>query len=143
MVEVIFRPAGVEMDDEGFGRAQTLSVLALTMPAMALEGVLTTKLLALDEHSLDYGQLLAMARAVREQVDWPVLARRTVRSPYARRFFTLMRVLGIADIPDSELIAARRGVPALAPDGPVRVAPARSWRSEETDTEVAGEPRGG
>jgi hypothetical protein len=57
---------------------------------------LTTKLMALDEHSLDYGSLLGIVRACREQVDWVQLRRRTSASPYARAFFALTDELGIS-----------------------------------------------
>ncbi len=96
MVDVIFHPAGLEITDEVLARAQTLSVMAIATPVMALEDMLATKLLSLDEHSLDYRSLLAIARALREQIDWEALAARTGESPFARAFFTLVRELGIA-----------------------------------------------
>jgi hypothetical protein len=63
---------------------------------MALEDVLATKLHALDEHSLDYTSLLAIARSLREQIDWRSLRERTRDSPYAKALFTLVEELGIA-----------------------------------------------
>jgi hypothetical protein len=63
---------------------------------MALEDVLVTKLCALDEHSLDYSQLVGIARATREQIDFRSLAARTAHTPYASAFFALVRELGIA-----------------------------------------------
>jgi hypothetical protein len=53
---------------------------------------------ALDEHCLDYGALIAIARALREQIDWPSLRARTAISPYAVGFFALAESLGIAAI---------------------------------------------
>lgn len=96
MIDLIFRPSGLEMNDEVFARADPLSVLAVETPVMALEDVLTTKLHALGEHSLDYTTLLAIARSVREQIDWQQLRTRTCDSPYAQPFFTLVEALGIA-----------------------------------------------
>ena len=40
--------------------------------------------------------LVAMARSLREQIDFESLRRRTEDSPYARAFFTLVEALGIA-----------------------------------------------
>lgn len=54
-----------------------------------------TKLHALDEHPLDYTSLLRIARAVREQVDWPARRERCTRRPYALPFFTLVEALAI------------------------------------------------
>lgn len=96
MVDIIFRPAGMEMTDAVFARAERIAVLAVETPVMALEDVLTTKLMALDEHCLDYGSLIGIARACREQIDWPQLCRRTAESPYARGFFALTEELGIS-----------------------------------------------
>lgn len=96
MIDVIFRPCGLEITDEVFERADTIPVLAIEMPVMALEDMLATRLLSLDEHSLDYRGPLAIARALREQIDWAALQARTGDSPFAKAFFTLARELGIA-----------------------------------------------
>jgi hypothetical protein len=96
MIDLIFCPAGLEMTDEVFERAQWMPVLSVQTQVMALEDVLTTKLHALDEHSLDYTQLLGIARALREQIDWRELRLRCGHSPYAQAFLTLVTELGIA-----------------------------------------------
>jgi Uncharacterised nucleotidyltransferase len=96
LVDVIFEPSGVEITDEVMERADTISVMAMGTPVMALEDVLVTMLMALDEHSLDYTRLLAIARSLREQIDFPRLRSRTSDSPYARAFFTLVQEVGLA-----------------------------------------------
>lgn len=97
MVDVIFRPKGLEMTDEVIERADELDVLAIRMPVMALEDMLTTKLLSLDEHSLSYTSLIQIARALREQIDWASLRERTSTSPYAKPFFVLAEELGLVE----------------------------------------------
>jgi hypothetical protein len=57
--------------------------------------MLVTMLYAMDEHSLDYGALVAIARSLREQIDWPELRRRGSGTPFAKAFFTLVEELGI------------------------------------------------
>jgi hypothetical protein len=52
--------------------------------------------MAIDEHNLDYGQLLQIARALREQIDWPALRERTSSHPYAKAFLVLAEELGVA-----------------------------------------------
>ena len=111
MVDVIFHPAGLEVTDEVFARAQEISVLAIATPVIALEDMLATKLMSLNEHSLDYRGLLTIARALREQIDWDGLYARTDDSPFAKAFFTLVRELGIAPAAGSEW-AARSQEPA-------------------------------
>lgn len=96
LIDLIFAPAGLEVTDEVLERADTISVLAVATPVIAIEDMLATKLNALCEHALDYGSLLGIARALREQIDWDELWRRTEHSPYARAFFTLVEGLGIA-----------------------------------------------
>jgi hypothetical protein len=100
LVDVIFDPAGVPMSDEVIARADMLAVMAVLTPVMALEDVLVTMLWALDEHVLDYSQLVAIARSLREQVVWPRLWARTSGSPYARAFRTLVEELAIAPAPE-------------------------------------------
>jgi hypothetical protein len=95
LVDIIFAPVGIPIDDEAFARADELEVEAVGMLVMSLEHVLATKLLALDEQNLDYKSLLQIARPVREQVDWDEVRERTGSSPYAAAFFRLVEALGI------------------------------------------------
>ena len=94
-VDVIFHPSGLEVTPEVLARADHLAVEAVTMPVLPLDDVLVTQLLSLDEHYLHYGDLIEAARAVREQVDWESVRRRTAHSPFARAFFTLVEGLGV------------------------------------------------
>ena len=96
LIDLIFRPSGLELTDEVFERADELAVMALGTPVMALEDALVTMLYALDEHTLDYSRLLSIARALREQIDWPSLRVRASGSPYAKAFLTLVEELGVA-----------------------------------------------
>jgi len=93
---VIFEPIGLELSDEVMARGEELSFGGMRIRAMALEDILTTKLIAIDEHNLDYSQLLQIARALREQIDWRTLWERTSSHPYAKAFLVLAEELGIA-----------------------------------------------
>ena len=72
-----------------------MSVLGMEMRVMALEDVLVTKLMALDEHALRYESLLAISRALRERIDWDDVRSRTQESTWARAFFVMLEGLGI------------------------------------------------
>jgi predicted nucleotidyltransferase len=96
LIDLIFRPRGLEVTDDVLDRGEHLHVLGITIPVMSIEDVLATKLLALHEHELDFTGLVRIARAVREQIDWRYLRERTRGSPYATAFFVLCEELGIA-----------------------------------------------
>jgi hypothetical protein len=106
LIDLIFEPRGLPMTDEVIARGEPMEVLALPIRVMALEDVIATKLLSLSEHYLDYAGLLAMTRALREQIDWDAVRERTSESPYAKAFFTMVEELDIAP---------RAGEPASAP----------------------------
>jgi predicted nucleotidyltransferase len=99
LVDLIFAPKGLSIDDAAFERAEDVSVFGLELRAMSLEDVLVTKLRALHEHYLDYDPLLQMARTVRERIDWGRVRAATEDSPYARAFFTLVEGLGLVEAP--------------------------------------------
>ena len=77
LVDLIFGPKGLPMTDEVIARGEELAVLGMEIRVMALEDVLTTKLMALTEHALRYEGLLRIARALREQVEWDAVRART------------------------------------------------------------------
>ena len=95
LVDLIYCPKGLPMDDDVIARGEELSVLGMEIRVMALEDVMATKLMALTEHSLRYEGLLQIARALREQIDWMAVRDRTRSSPFARAFFTLLEGLEI------------------------------------------------
>lgn len=97
-VDIIFEPLDLPIDDEVLARGKNLNVIAMTIPVMALEDILYSKLLALSEHDTDYTSLIGLARAVREQVDWEIVRARTEdKSPFARAFFVMLEGLDILE----------------------------------------------
>jgi hypothetical protein len=101
LVDLIFRPTIGPIDDEMLGRGEEREVEAVRMRLMALEDIVVTKLLALSETDLDYGGVLQIARALREQIDWDEVRERTSESPYARGFFALAAELDIVPRPSA------------------------------------------
>jgi len=95
LVDLIYCPKGLPMDDGVIARGEELSVLGMEIRVMALEDVMATKLMSLTEHSLRYEGLLQIARALREQIDWAAVRARTEQSPFARAFFVLLEGLEI------------------------------------------------
>ena len=108
-VDLLFAPADQPVTDAVLSRSDELIVLAVPMRVASATDVVTTKLLALNEHSVDYEQLLQIARALREQIHWPAVRKLTQHWPYAAAFFTLVERLGI--ISDNELAGPEAGEP--------------------------------
>jgi Uncharacterised nucleotidyltransferase len=96
-IDLIFQTAAGDVTDEHFERADEFEVYAVPMLVQAPEDLLVTKLLALDEMSLDLKSCLQIARALREQIDWEEVRERTSESPYAKAFFTLVEALEIVE----------------------------------------------
>jgi hypothetical protein len=76
-----------------------LSVESVPLPVLDLDDVVVSKLAALDEHALDLAGPLLIARALREQIDWGEVRRRTAGSPYAHGFLAMLEARGVVDPP--------------------------------------------
>jgi hypothetical protein len=95
LVDLIFGPRGIPDVGEVLARSELLPVAALDLPVVHIDDVMVMKLHAFDEHACDFAGILAIVRAVREQIDWDDVRARTEESPFARAFFTLVEGLGI------------------------------------------------
>jgi hypothetical protein len=95
LVDLIFSPKGLPVDDAMIERGDEMAVLSMQMRVMAIEDVLVTKLMAIDEHHIRFESLLPIARALREQIDWGHVRAATAESPFAQAFFVLIEGLGI------------------------------------------------
>jgi len=113
LIDIIFRPAGGPLTLEAIEEAPVLEVMAMRLRVMTPEDVMTSKLLALREQEPDFHDVLELARAIREQIDWEALRARTEGSPFAKAFFTLIEELGIVPLNGSapELVDSRADAP--------------------------------
>jgi Uncharacterised nucleotidyltransferase len=98
MVDLIFRPTAMPVTTEILDRAEPIEVDSVEMPVLAATDLITSKLLAMDEHYCDLGQMFPVARALREQVDWPAVAERTRDNAFARAFLQVARDLDVVPI---------------------------------------------
>lgn len=101
LVDLIFRPAGGPITDDHFARAAWLEVGAQSLLVASIDDVLVTKLRALTEQEPNFQAVIELARALREQIDWPFVRSQSDSSPFARAFFTLVEGLGIVEREDS------------------------------------------
>ncbi|MEA2242777.1 MAG: hypothetical protein QOD24_2333 [Solirubrobacteraceae bacterium] len=104
IVDLIFSPAGLTVDDAVMERGDEIEVNGMTFRVMAVDDVMTTKLFAFKEHYLDYEDTLEMARVLREQIDWDALRERCSDYAYARPFFTLAEELGLVEKPGGGVV---------------------------------------
>jgi len=106
LVDLVFDPTGVDAA-EALAAAPECNVNAMPMQVMRPEDVLVSKLAASTEHALRFEPLLEHARALREQVDWDEVTRRTEGSPFARAFLVLLDGLGVVPGAGREAVDAR------------------------------------
>ena len=95
LVDLIFCPAGLDVDDELIERGEEREVEAMTMRVLSAEDLLVSKLMAMTEHSINYRSCLEIARALREQIDFGDVRKRTAGSPFGRAFFVIAEGLEI------------------------------------------------
>jgi hypothetical protein len=94
-VDVLWRTCGTPVEMDLIDRAETLPVLSVEMPVLEGTDIVVTKLLALEEHYCDFGRLLPVARAMREQVDWERVRRDVAGNDFAVVFLVLLERLAV------------------------------------------------
>jgi hypothetical protein len=138
LVDLIFGPRGIPDVGAVLERAEIVAVAALDLPVVHLDDVMVMKLHAFDEHACDYTGILAIARAVREQVDWEDVRSRTAGSPFARAFFTMaegLAIVGDGPAPRHPTQGARIRVEGHPGD---HGAPSERWQAPGRATASAG-----
>jgi hypothetical protein len=95
LVDLIHRPSERVVDDAMLARCDEIPVGSVRMPVLPATDLLINKLLAFAEHYCDFAAVLPLARALREQIDWPAVQAETGASPYAEAFLLLCERLGL------------------------------------------------
>lgn len=98
LVDVLFRMVGEPITREMLERSDELEVRAVRMPVLDATDIVSAKMRVLGEHYCDFTRMLAMVRALREQVDWHRVRRETADTPYGRSFLHLVQELGISPV---------------------------------------------
>jgi hypothetical protein len=99
MVDVIHRDAGDVATRDVVVDADEIEVLSVQMPVLSATELLVQKMTAMNEHACDFGRLLPVARALREQVDWNRVRKETQDNDYAVAFLYLGERLGVVPGP--------------------------------------------
>jgi len=95
VIDVLHQLNGNPVNADDIAAAEVLDALAIRMRVLSPTRVITEKLNALNEHHCDFGALLPVVRAVREQVDWDRLRADTSQNDFAVAFLVLTDRLGI------------------------------------------------
>lgn len=93
-VDVIHRTNGAEVE-EVLARVSERPVLSVRMPVISPTDLVTEKLLSLAEHYCNVTDVLPPLRALREQVDWDEVVKRTDGHPFAEAVLFLLDRLNI------------------------------------------------
>ncbi|MFI9383428.1 nucleotidyltransferase [Kutzneria sp. NPDC052558] len=97
LIDLLFRPNNLPVTDEVLARAERMRVGPAVMPVATATDLVVDKLLVFSPHRCDFTEVLPIARALREQVDWREVRERTVASPYAEAFLLLLNRLDIEE----------------------------------------------
>ena len=95
MVDLIHRHSGGPAQRSTVEDADLLEVLSVEMPVLSATEVVVQKMLALDEHYCDFGAMLPVVRALREQVDVDRVRAETQGSPFAEALLFLLERLEV------------------------------------------------
>lgn len=96
-IDLIFELARRPVSTELLARAGVKAVDSVWMPVLSPTDLMDSRLAALCEHYCDYGDLLPMARMLREQIDWDRLERDHRASPLSDAFLYLLDRLRVID----------------------------------------------
>ncbi|MDH6287139.1 hypothetical protein [Rhodococcus opacus] len=92
----LLHPASTTGTGEGLlERAETMRIGQIWAPVLSGTDLMIDKLRRLGSHRCDFVPMLPVARALREQVDWPTVAGATADLPCARAFLGLLDDLAV------------------------------------------------
>jgi hypothetical protein len=95
LVDVLHRLGGIPVTQSLLDTAREHEVLGIRIPVLPATPIMIAKLQSLTEHYCDFGALLPVVRAVREQLDWAEIRKATQHNPFAEAFLLLIERLGI------------------------------------------------
>lgn len=111
-VDLIYRLNG-RPAEQFLDTADEMEVGSVRMAVLSGTALVTSRLRALTEHNCDFGAILPMVRALREQVDWAAVRSDSDGSPYAEAFLVLAENLDLIPVVvptgDGSRPRARRG----------------------------------
>jgi hypothetical protein len=96
LVDVLHRMSGDPVEAGLVESAVEVELLGIRLPVLPPTSVMVAKLRSLTEHYCDFGPLLPVIRAVREQLDWAAVRQVGEENPFAEALLLVLDRLGIA-----------------------------------------------
>jgi hypothetical protein len=97
VVDIIFRDSGEPATRQVVQDASEIEVISVLMPVLSATELMVQKINAMDEHYCDYGRMLPVGRALREQVDWPRVRKETEHNDFGAAYLFLLERLHVID----------------------------------------------
>jgi hypothetical protein len=94
-VDIIFRDSGAPAQRAAVEDADEMEVLSVAMPVLSATTLMAQKMNAMDEHYCDFGVMIPVARALREQVDWDRVRAETADNDFAAALIFLLERLRV------------------------------------------------
>jgi hypothetical protein len=95
LVDLIHNPVDRPVTDETLAGTDVMNVGAVWLPVLSGTELMIHRLLTFTEHYCDFAGAIAVARSIREQIDWPVVRDETRHSAFARAFLQLLESLDV------------------------------------------------
>jgi hypothetical protein len=95
LVDLIHRPVDRTVTDETLADTDVLSIGAIAVPVLSATELMVHRVLTFTEHECCYGGAIALARSIREQIDWDRVRSETKESPFAQAFLFLLESLDV------------------------------------------------
>jgi hypothetical protein len=95
LVDLIHNPVDRPVTDDTLADTDVLNVGAVWLPVLSGTELMIHRMLTFTEHYCDFAGAIAIARSIREQIDWPQVAAETKHSPFARAFLQLLEALEV------------------------------------------------
>jgi hypothetical protein len=95
LIDLIYRPVERPVTDETLADTDVLAIGAIAVPVLSATELMVHRLLTFTEHECNYAGAIALARSIREQIDWNRVRDETKESPFAQAFLFLLQSLDL------------------------------------------------
>jgi hypothetical protein len=99
LIDLIHRPVERPVTDETLEDIDVLPIGAIAVPVLSATELMVHRLLTFTEHDCNFVGAIALARSIREQINWDRVRSETKQSPFAQAFLFLLESLELVPAP--------------------------------------------